>query len=277
MNKSLRSFLLWISVPLCIVLAATGLQIFWPGIYSHEKPVSAAGAVASDILDLCLVLPTLVVATMLASRGSLCALLVWTGTLGFLTYNFLIYAFAVHFNAMFLAYCVVLGLSFYGLMGVREFLVPDEVAKTYSPGAPRRSIAVTFIFLAVTAGANEVKEIVMAIHAGQTPASVTETGLSTNPIHVLDLCFLLPALVIAAVMLLRRKAIGFTLAPVLIVLLILISFEVITIMVVTVRRGLSSDYSPVVNFGAAGALLAVLLGWYLYPKRKRTEQAGMLS
>jgi hypothetical protein len=264
-------------VPLSIVLAATGLQVFWPGIYWQEKPASVAGGVASDILDLCLVLPTLVVTTMLARRGSLCALLVWTGTLGFLSYNFLIYAFAVHFNAMFLAYCAVLGLSFYGLMGVREFLVPDEVAKTYSPGAPRRSIAATFILLAVVAGAGELKEIVVAIHAGQTPASVTETGQLTNPVHVLDLCFLLPALVIAAVMLLRRKEMGFTLAPVLSVVLILISLEVITMIVVLVRRGLASDSSPAVFFAASAALLAVLLGWYLHPKRKGTKQAGMLS
>ena len=45
MNRRLRSFLLWIGVPLCIVLAVTGLQAFWPGIYWREKPVSVAGGV----------------------------------------------------------------------------------------------------------------------------------------------------------------------------------------------------------------------------------------
>ena len=270
MKKTLRPFLLWISVPLCIVLAATGLQVFWPGIYWREKPVSVAGGMASDLVDLCLVLPTLVVTTILARRGSLGALLIWTGTLGFLTYNFVIYGFAVHFNAMFLAYCAVLGLSFYGLMGMREFLATDEVAKTYSAGAPRRSMALAFILLVVFAATGELKEIVAAIRAGQIPPSAAEF---TNPIHVLDLSFLLPALVIAAVLLLRRNEIGFTLAPVLSVVLIWISLEVITIVVVLVRRELASDFSPAVSFAVAGALVAVLLGWYLYPKRKRAEQA----
>ena len=40
----------------------------------------------------------------------------------------------------------------------------------------------------------------------------------------------------AAILLLRRKAIGFTLAPVLMVTMILISLEVITIMAVFERR-----------------------------------------
>jgi hypothetical protein len=60
---------------------------------------------------------------------------------------------------------------------------------------------------------------------------------------------------------------GFTLAPVVCVVLILISLEVITIVVVTARRGLASDLTPVVPFGAAGALVTVLLGWYLRPRR----------
>ncbi len=93
MNPRLRSFVLWISVPLCIALAVTGLQVFWPGIYWRETRLGAAGALASDLIDLSLVLPLLTVSTLLAVRGSLSALLVWVGTLGFLTYNFLIYAF----------------------------------------------------------------------------------------------------------------------------------------------------------------------------------------
>jgi hypothetical protein len=277
MNKGLRSFLLWISVPLCIMLAVTGLSVFWPGIYWREKPASVLGALVSDTLDLCLILPMLVVTTVLARRRSLGALLVWAGTLGYLCYNFPIYLFEVHFNAMFPAYCAVMGLSFYGLIAVREFLVPGEVAKTYSPGAPRRLIAAAFIALALSAGAGELKEIVRAIRAGQIPAGAAEAGQLTDPIHVLDLCFLLPALVIAAVMLLRRKEMGFTLAPVLCVVLVLISIEVIAMIVVPVEKGFASDLAPAIPFAVAGALFALLLGWYLYPKRQGAEQAGMLS
>jgi len=277
MNQRLRPFLVWISAPLCIVLAITGVGAFWPAIYSHEKPVSAAGGVASYVLDLFLVVPILVVTAILARRGSICALLIWTGTLGFLSYNFMIYTFAVRFNPMFPAYCAVLGLSFYGLITVRELLSPQEVAKSFAPGAPRKSIAVAFLLLAVTAAVGELKEIVAAIRSGQTPPSVIETGQLTSPIHVLDLCFLLPALVIAAVLLLRRRDKGFVLAPVLSVVLILISLEVITIVMLLVKKGLASDFSQAVSFAVAGALMTVLLSWYFRPRRNGRQEASRLA
>jgi hypothetical protein len=273
MNQKLRSFLLWISVPLCIALAVTGLSFFWPGIYWREKPASVVGALVSDFLDLFLILPALVVTTVLARRGSLCALLVWAGVLGYLCYNFPIYVFDVHFNAMFPAYCVVMGLSFYGLLGLREVLVPGEVAKTYGPGAPRRSIAAAFVLLVLLTAAHELQEIVQAIRAGQIPAGAAAAGQLTDPIHVLDLCFLLPALAIAAVMLLRRKEMGFTLAPVLSVVLILISIEVIGMIVVPVVKGAASDLTPAISFAVPGTLFSVLLVWYFYPKRKAAERA----
>jgi hypothetical protein len=275
MNERLRSLVLWIGVPLCVALAVTGLGAFWPGIYWREKPASVVGGVVSDHLDLFLILPALIITTVLARRGSLRALLVWIGTLGYLCYNFPIYLFEVHFNVMFPAYCAVMGLSFYGLLGVREFLVPGEVAKTYGPGAPRRSIAAAFILLALSAAARELQEIVLAIRAGQIPAAAAAAGQFTDPIHVLDLCFLLPALVIAAVMLLRRKEMGFTLAPVLSVVLILISIEVIAMVVV--EKGFGGDLTPAIVFAVPGVLFAVLLGWYFYPKRNGAEQAGLLS
>ena len=269
MNNRLRSFLLWTSLPLCVVLALTGLGAFWPGTYWREK--SAVGGVVSDILDLCLILPTLVVTTIFARRGSLWALPVWIGTLGYLAYNFVIYTLEVHFNAMFPAYCAVMGLSFYGLVGVREHIMPDEVAKKYGPGAPRRSMAAAFLLRALSAAAGELKEIVMAIRAGQIPAGAAAAGQFTDPIHVLDLCFLLPALVIAAVMLLRRIGMGFMLAPALCVVLILISVEVAAMVVVMVQRGEASDLAPAVSFGGAGMIFSGLLGWYLYPKRRGAE------
>ena len=278
MSPSLRPFLLWISIPLCIVLAITGCGAFWPAIYSYgpEKPVSAAGGVASDIVDLCVVLPAIVLSTIFARRGSLRAALIWTGTLAFLFYNFLIYAFDVRFNPMFLAYCAVLGLSFYGWITALRYLSPAEAAKTFSPAAPRIAIIAVFLFIAVSAAWREVTDIMAAIRRGQTPPSIAETGQFTDPIQVLDLCFLLPALVIAAVLLLRRKEMGFVLAPVLSVVIILISIEVVAIILVMINRGLSSDYRPAVSFGATGALVTALLSWYFRPQHKLSAPGSLI-
>ncbi len=121
----------------------------------------------------------------------------------------------------------------------------------------------TLIVVAALAAAGEVKEIVAAIRAGQTPASVVEAGQRTNPIHVLDLCFLLPAVVTVAILLLRRKPIGFTLAPAVMVTLLLISLEVLTIMAVFRSKGLPTSPEPVIAFGICATVRTVLLVWFL--------------
>lgn len=262
MDDKLRSFLLWISVPLCVTLAATGLQVFWPAVYARETQTSLAGAWASDILDLCLVLPVLIVATVLARCGSLRALFVWAGVLGFLTYNFVIYVFAVHFNPMFLVYCAVLGLSFYGLVGLREYVATEQVSGVRISGALRLLISFTFLFIALSAAFGEIKEIVTAVRAGQVPASI-EPGQLINPIHALDLCFLLPIVAVAGVRLLQKKATGFVLAPTLMVTLLLISVEVLTIVAVAAGRGMAIGAGPIVSFGGAGVVLTILLVWYM--------------
>ncbi len=261
MNQRLRTFLLWIGVPLSLILAITSLGAFWPGIYSQEK--SAADGISSDLIDLFLVLPLLVLSTVFAMRGSLRAALVWTGTLGYLSYNFIIYVFEVHFNSMFPAYCAVLGLSFYGLITALQWLSPDEVTKAFGPGAPRKSMAAAFLFVAVTAAARELKDIVSAILSGQRPSSIVQSEQFTDPIHVLDLCFLLPALAIAAVLLLRRQEKGLVLAPVLSVILILISIEVFTMIV---RNGLANGLAPAMTFATVGTVMTALLLWYFRPR-----------
>ncbi len=120
-----------------------------------------------------------------------------------------------------------------------------------------------FLLLAGLAAAGEVREIAAAIRAGQLPASIIETGQRTNPIHVLDLCFLLPAVVTVAILLLRRKPIGFTLAPAVMVTLVLVSLEVLTIMAVFRSKGLPTSPEPVISFGICAVVLTVLLVWFL--------------
>jgi hypothetical protein len=56
---------------------------------------------------------------------------------------------------------------------------------------------------------------------------------------------------------------AFTIAPILNVVLILISIEVVTIMAVSARRGLPTDASPLVPFGVSGVVLTILLARYL--------------
>ena len=102
-------------------------------------------------------------------------------------------------------YCGGLGFSFYALVVNLPSLSPSEIAGRYGPRAPVKTVAVLLFLIAFGFAALWLGEIVPALVSGHAPKSVQDAGLFTSPVHVLDLSLLLPAFVITAVMLLRRK------------------------------------------------------------------------
>jgi SAM-dependent methyltransferase len=247
-------------VPLVVLVALTGWAgLFWPSTYGRETTSWATQAIGGDVVNLFVVAPLLLLAALGLHRGSLPARLVWLGTLGYLLYNFLIYCFAVHFNALFLVYCTVLGLSFFGFVGGALPLDPSAVAAAYGSRAPVRTTAIVFLLMASMTTVQWVREIVDAIVSGQVPRSVVETGLPVNPIWVLDLCFLLPALAVTGVLLLRRRPLAFVLAPTLLVVLALISAELVAIGTAMLRAGLSHGYGAIGVVAALGTGFTALL------------------
>jgi len=65
--------------------------------------------------------------------------------------------------------------------------------------------------------------------------------LLTNPVHVLDLGLLLPALIITAILLWRRKLLGYFLALPLLVFSILTGIGILAIFVVMSMKGMPTS------------------------------------
>jgi hypothetical protein len=211
-----RAVFLWLSLPLTALVVIAGYGgLFWPAIYSREMSIGVTEARATDTINIVVAAPVLVLSAVFAFGKSTRAHFVWMGTLLFLIYNFVIYAFDVHFNGLFLVYCAVLGLSFYALLASLKFISISEIAARYGPRAPARTVAVMFLLLASFFAFLWFREIIPALWSGVPPKSVADAAALTNPVHVLDLSFVLPAYVIAAIALLRRKPVGIVLAPVL--------------------------------------------------------------
>jgi hypothetical protein len=106
---------------------------------------------------------------------------------------------------LFFVYCGALGFSFYAIAGGLNAVPLDEIAARYGPRAPVKTTAVVLLLFALLTAAQWIGQIVPALRSGTPPQEVIETGLFTHPAAVLDLSTFLPALVICAVMLLRRN------------------------------------------------------------------------
>jgi hypothetical protein len=222
--------------------------------------MQAALSMANDGGNLVVILPVLVITAILALRGSLAARLVWMGTLTYLVYDFLNYALAIHFNSMFLAYCGVLGLSCYTFAGSLAALPVAEIARRYGPRTPAKTTAIVLLLMGLTTIAHWLRGIVPALLAGNVPQAVRDSGLSTEAVAALDLAFGTPAFMIAAILLLRRRPLGFVLGPVALTFLVLSSLVLAPMGIAMARRGLEKGYALcAIGLGIAAANAVLLM------------------
>lgn len=235
---------LWISLPIAVLLTISSLGgLFLALTYSEETRFHAAQYLGNDAGNLLLIMPMLLIVVFLALRGSPAAQLIWMGTLVYLVYDFLGYAFATHFNSMFLAYCGVLGLSFFALVETLLTLPIPEIADRYGPRTPRKTAAAVLLLMSLGMVFHWMSEILPALFAGRVPQAVRDSGLFTEPVAVLDLAFGAPACLLIAILLLRRKPLGIVLGPVLLTFLFLSSVVLAPIGFVMARHGFASGYA----------------------------------
>ena len=99
-----------------LIVIASVLGILFENIYSKEAPEYAAQGVGQDIINLFVVMPILLIATIMILRDSKLWQFVWLGSVIYTVYSYTVYCFGIHFNALFLVYCGIMGLSFYLLI-----------------------------------------------------------------------------------------------------------------------------------------------------------------
>jgi hypothetical protein len=232
------------------------------GLY-RDTPYFAAQAVAQDFISLTVVLPTVAVSAFLASRGSHRAQLVWLGALVYLVYSYVIDAFVVRFNSMFLVYVALLGYSLYALIGGLATASLVWVKASFTERTPVRSVSTFLVVLAVLFYAMWLRETVPAVLSGAVPASVQQNGTATNAVHVLDMAWMLPAFLISAITLWRKKALGYILAGAALSFVTLLALAVLSMVVFFIRVGYPVAAPQVVVFAVVFALSLGLLVSYL--------------
>jgi hypothetical protein len=260
-DQTKYGFAVWASLPLAVLLGAVSLGgILLPSVYARETASWAAQGLGQDWVDLLVVTPALLIAGVLALRGSVIARLALGGMYAYTLYSFLIYALAMHFNALFFLYCAVLGLSCFATVAYAVSLAREDVRDWFAPRAPIRTAGVFLIVLSVLFAGMWLAEDLPAVLSGNPPASLAEVGLITNPVHVLDLSIALPALAVAGVALLRRRTLGYVLAPMMLGFSAYMSLAIGGMLLSLFRQGLSANLALSVVFAAVAVACAVVLG-----------------
>lgn len=265
---------LWLSIVAAIfAIAGNIIALVVQSIYADLTPAFFPQALAQDIASLVIVSPTWLVVAVLALRGSLRAYLVWLGVLAFTVYNYVIYTFSVPFGPLFLLWVTVLGMSIYALIGGVATVDYNTVASCFTSRRANKVIAWFLLITAILFYFLWLSEDIPALLSATRPQSLVDLALPTNPVHILDLSFFLPAAVATGVMLLRRKSLGYTFAPPLIVFLILTGVPILITPVVQSVRGETAAWAVMVPIGTLTVLLLGLLIWLLKTIRPKESSA----
>jgi hypothetical protein len=255
---------LWLSIAAALLaIAGSVIGLTVPRIYAGLTPAFLPQALAQDVGNLALASPAMIILAILALRDSLRAYLLWLGVLTFTVYNYVVYTFSIPFGSLYLLWAAVLGICIFALIGGVTAVDRRAIAACYMS---RRAVMVVAWFLMVTAtffGLLWLSEDVPALLAGATPQGVIDIGLPTNPIHILDLTFFLPAAIATGVLLIRRRPLGCAVAPAFLVFLILTGVPILITPVVQTVHGEAAVWGVVGPIGGLTVALLAVLTWLL--------------
>jgi hypothetical protein len=195
----------WVTVTtaglLVVSIVAAAVTLWLPGLlYGPAAMIGSARGTA--LIVLAAAVPTLILAGIAARKGHGAALGVWLGAVGYLAYNAGLFVYATPYNRAFLLYVAMLGLSVWTLGGLLAGV--GRQACRLSPQAARTVAGYLTLVVVMTAGA-WLRAIVPTIAADQPGAVIDGLGVATNPVYIQDLAFGLPAAMVTAVLVWRRR------------------------------------------------------------------------
>lgn len=266
---------MWLTAPIAVLVAiAAGSELLVDGLFRGDEPYFVAQAIGQDVVTLAVALPALVISAVLAGRGSERARLVWLGVLTYLVYTYVIYAFATRFNPLFLVYVALLGCSLYALIGGLSTTDFEAIENGFTDRTPVKAVSVFLAVVATLFYFLWLSEVVPALLAGEAPQSVTDNGTPTNGVHVLDMAWVLPAMALTAFWLWRRRAIGYTLAAVLLTFMALLPLAIVTMTVSMSIYGQPVALAPAAIFVVLAAISLGLLVGYLKQMKGNQDRSS---
>ncbi len=262
---------LWLSVLIVtLALPAHLIGLLVPSIY-RDPAVLLPQNLGTDVVTLCVALPLLAFTTAASGRGWLRARLLWLGALGYLVYAYGMYALGVRWNGLFLLYVALFGLALFaliiGLVGTDAARVRAGLAGR----APVRLVAAYLILIAGMVAMMWLAEELRALGGGTVPPSVVQFETPTNIVHVFDLGVVLPAMVLAAVMLLRDRPWGYVLAGMLLVKATTIGLWVVVMIWFSARQGFGAPAAYTAFFVLLTAVGGVLAWRFTAEPERRLE------
>lgn len=222
------------------------ITIYGKGIYKNNSTASVMQAIPQDIVTLALGIPMLVISLFLARKGLIKGRLLLAGVVGYFLVTYSMYIFIAMYNRLFLIYTALISISFFTFMLTLMSFDVDKLKTYFNKKLPVKFVGGFLLFASVMVGLLWLSRIMPTLINGTTPVDLLEHG-TTLPVQAIDLAFFLPSIFIAGILIIKRKAMGYLLAPV-------ATFFLIFIMTALFSKGVSMTIT-----GAEGTLPMMIM------------------
>jgi hypothetical protein len=237
-----------------LVVICTLAGLFVPNFYRLVNPVLLPGSYGQDWMSLAAA-PVLMWAARSGYRGSQRGLVVWLGLLAYYLYAYALYAFGPQYTALYPLYIGIVSLSAFALPIVGLSLETSAVCSRLRDRLPRRWIIALFGTIVISLAPLWMAMMISAIQDGKPSLFAT--------IHVLDLGFVFPALIVSAVGLWRRSAWSFVLAGPLLILTATMMGSLVVAEGIAAARFTPDPWPLAIAFSLIAAAATVLARAYL--------------
>ena len=192
------------------------VQIWGQGWYRYDTPIGAISFRAGDLITLFLAIPALIVSFVLYRQGSMRGGLLLAGALGYFLYTYTSLGFGAAYNNLFLVYILIFSASLFGLILALTSFDVQSLPAHFAETLPCRGIG---IFLVVSGVILSLIWILLSILPAllQGKAAPEAYYYTTFMTGIVDIGIVSPALIVAGVLMLRRAALGYLLAPTMLV------------------------------------------------------------
>ena len=227
---NLKPYYIMSGINFCLVLITGIAGVFCPETYvDFVEPLHLAESQGQDVTSLFIGLPLLILSIYWTRQCSVRGPIFWAGVSGYFLYIYLIYAYGGVYNRYFFAYVAICGLSLFSLIGLLRGIDPEDVARHTNFKMPFKLIAVFFMATAI---------LLIFMWGALVIASIiaVETA-DANVIIVTDFIAIIPALILAAIWIWQRKAIGLLLSGVLFVQAVTLGISIVIGQVIVYIKG----------------------------------------
>ncbi|SMC16691.1 hypothetical protein SAMN02745134_00137 [Clostridium acidisoli DSM 12555] len=241
--------LLYLTIPIVILIATcSSIGIWHEQLYFKETVDWLSQCIGQDISNLFFVSPILLASAFYSSKGNKIAKIIWIGTIITNIYSYIIYCFAVHFNFLFHIYCSILGLSiFSGIIFFTKY-INEDFKNWFTQKVPTKTFGFFLFTIASMFTALWLFDSLPSVLTNAVPENIIKDNLLTNPVQALDFSFYLPLMFISSVMLIKKKSLGYLIAPMMMVFAILTNINIICLMFVTMKKTFSNNTPVIIIF-----------------------------